>query len=85
MAVAEADGAELGDGFFDHGIGYLDTAGHHRPSMWVDLQRGAETEIDFLNGRVVEYGEKHGMPVPINRTITTLIKGRELEARGEQP
>lgn len=45
-------------------------------SMLQDILKGKKTEIDFINGRIVKYSENE-IYVPINRTITTLIKGLE--------
>jgi 2-dehydropantoate 2-reductase len=35
--------------------------------------RPAHREIDLLNGAVVRAAEKHGIPVPLNRTMVTLV------------
>ena len=43
-------------------------------SMLQDIQFGRETEIDFLNGKVVDLAEKHGLFVPRNTLITDLIR-----------
>ena len=39
-----------------------------------DIGRGKATEIDSLNGYVVRRGAEHGIPVPVNRTLWTLVK-----------
>jgi 2-dehydropantoate 2-reductase len=36
-----------------------------------------QTEIDFMNGAIVKWGEKIGVPTPLNRTMWALIKGLE--------
>jgi len=43
-------------------------------SMYQDIVKGKRTEIDFLNGKIVELGKKHGVPTPINETLTACIK-----------
>jgi len=77
IAVAEALGYVLGGGFFEHGMGYLSKAGNHKPSMLADIEAGAETEIDFLNGAIVRRAGEVGVPVPYNAALTALVKGRE--------
>jgi 2-dehydropantoate 2-reductase len=52
------------------------TAGH-RASMLQDIEHGKRTEIDALNGAVVQYGERLGIPVEVNRTLVRLIKAIE--------
>lgn len=47
---------------------------NHLPSTAQDMYRKKKTEIDFLNGAVVRYGEKYQVPTPYNRLITDLVK-----------
>jgi 2-dehydropantoate 2-reductase len=49
----------------------------HKPSMLQDVEGGRETEIDFLNGAIVAFGERHGVDAPLNRALTALVKGIE--------
>ena len=43
-------------------------------SMCQDILKGKRTEIDFLNGKIVELGRKHNVPTPINEAMVCLIK-----------
>ena len=43
-------------------------------SMCQDIIKGNRTEIDFLNGKIIELGAKHHIPTPINETIVSFIK-----------
>lgn len=43
-------------------------------SMCQDLMKGKRTEIDFLNGKIVELGKKHGVPTPINEALVCMVK-----------
>ena len=45
-----------------------------RSSTAQDLARGKKTEIDFLNGYIVELGNKYSIPVPYNESIYALVK-----------
>jgi len=49
----------------------------HFPSMYYDLKSGKKTEIDALNGAVVKLAENKKIKVPVNKTITKLIKFKE--------
>jgi 2-dehydropantoate 2-reductase len=45
--------------------------------MLVDREAGRRTEIDFINGKIVEYGEIAGISTPFNRTMLALVKAVE--------
>ncbi|MBI5525058.1 MAG: 2-dehydropantoate 2-reductase [Deltaproteobacteria bacterium] len=81
IAVAEALGYGMGEGFFEHGMAYLSRAGNHKPSLLVDIEAGVETEIDFLNGAIVRRAAEAGVPVPYNAALTALVKGKEQAGR----
>jgi 2-dehydropantoate 2-reductase len=80
IEVAETSGVMLDQGFLEHGIEYLRKAGYHRTSMHQDILRRLPTEIDWLNGRIVERARALGLQTPYNLTITTLIKGLEIKS-----
>ncbi len=46
----------------------------NRSSMLQDLQRGAPTECDAINGAVVNEGMGLGVPVPVNWTLWQLMR-----------
>lgn len=52
-----------------------------RSSMWDDLQQGRFTEVDFLNGAVVEAADHLGIPAPTNRMLCKLIHTQEKQAQ----
>jgi 2-dehydropantoate 2-reductase len=43
-------------------------------SMCQDIMKRKETEIDFLNGKIVELGGKHHVSTPVNETLVNFIK-----------
>jgi 2-dehydropantoate 2-reductase len=51
--------------------------GKRNVSMLLDVRAKRQTEIDFLNGAIADWGEKLGVPVPLNRAIWQLVKGLE--------
>jgi 2-dehydropantoate 2-reductase len=51
--------------------------GKHRASMLQDVIAKRQTEVDFMNGAIVQRGENIGVPTPLNRTMWELIKGLE--------
>ncbi len=51
--------------------------GKHRASMLQDVLAKRQTEVDFMNGAIVNWGEKTGVPTPLNKVMWELIKGLE--------
>jgi 2-dehydropantoate 2-reductase len=49
----------------------------HFPSMYYDIKGGKRVEIDALNGAVVRLASEKGIAVPVNETITAIIKSKE--------
>jgi len=47
----------------------------NRSSMLQDVERGAPTEIDAINGAVVKAGKQVGVATPINLALWQLVKG----------
>ena len=79
LAVAARDGVTFDIDF----LGALTSVfgpSRNIASMRQDLMRGRPTEIDFMNGAVVELGRRYGIDCPVNASLTTLIKA--MEARG---
>ncbi len=52
----------------------------HFPSMYYDVKGGKRVEIDALNGAVVALAREKGIAVPVNETITAIIKSKEVLA-----
>jgi 2-dehydropantoate 2-reductase len=54
-----------------------DVAYDHKASMLQDVEARRPTEVDYLNGGIVEFGRRQGVPTPINESIWALVKGVE--------
>jgi len=54
--------------------------GAHRPSMGQDMVKGRRTEIEFINGFIVDKAAPLGIPTPANAALTEIVKRVE---RGE--
>lgn len=48
-----------------------------KTSMLQSLEKGSITEVDFINGSVVRWGQRHGVPTPVNATLVACMKGIE--------
>jgi 2-dehydropantoate 2-reductase len=75
LAVAEKLGYSFPADFFDSTLTYYRNAGHHMPSMWIDIQQGLHTEISVLNGAIADYGDQQGVPTPYSRALANLVAG----------
>lgn len=77
LAVARAEGISVPDTVFETIRTIPVTMAGQHSSTAQDLGRGKPTEIDYLNGEIVKRAAKLGIDVPINRTLTLLVKSAE--------
>jgi len=78
-AVAAAQAIELDadpEELIDHAA-KREVAYDHKASMLQDVEARRPTEIDYLNGGIVRFGEEHGVPTPLNRALWALVKALE--------
>ena len=76
--VARAEGVDLSR---EEAIGALadvaQATAANTSSTLQDVEAGRLTEVDALNGAVVERGDRQGVETPVNRTIAGLIRAWE--------
>lgn len=77
VKVARANEMMLGPDYYTDCLDYIKDAGHHKPSMLQDIEAKRPTEIDYINGKIIEYGERAGVPTPYNTTLRSLVKALE--------
>ncbi|WP_251330192.1 ketopantoate reductase family protein [Haloplanus pelagicus] len=76
--VARATGTALSDAAVTEAIeAVVRGTARNRSSMHQDVVAGRRTEVEAINGYVVERAEVAGESVPVNRTLATLIRGWE--------
>ncbi|MFQ6136434.1 MAG: ketopantoate reductase family protein [Candidatus Hydrothermarchaeales archaeon] len=63
----------------------LPPTAQHRSSMLQDIEKGKKTEIDYLNGAIVELGRKHGIETPRNEIVVDLVKVLEKSNASPSP
>lgn len=71
--VAKAEGIEIDptiEEMIDAGVSNF----FNYSSMCQDMIKGKKTEIDFLNGKIVELGKIHNIPTPFNELMVAFIK-----------
>jgi 2-dehydropantoate 2-reductase len=77
LAVARALGIELHGDPRELVKKGASAPGQHQASMLQDVLAKRQTEVDFMNGAIMQWGEKTGVPTPLNRAMWALIKGLE--------
>ena len=76
LAVARTEGVEFTIDFLAT-IAEVFGASRTIASMRQDLMRGRPTEIDHMNGAVVELGRRAGVNCPVNAALVALIKAMD--------
>jgi len=77
LSVAQAEGISVPDAVFETIRTIPVTMAGQHSSTAQDLGRGKPTEIDYLNGEIVNRAAKLGIDVPINRILTLMVKSAE--------
>jgi 2-dehydropantoate 2-reductase len=77
IRVARANEILLGSDYYNFCMDYMRGAGPHKPSMLMDIEAKRRTEIDYLNGKVIEYGQRAGIETPYNTTLKAFVKAAE--------
>lgn len=72
-AVARAEGAQLEDDALEKFTAALAKAGGGGTSMLYDRRAGLPLEHDALYGAVLRAAARHGIDVPLHRTLSTLL------------
>ncbi|NLK19747.1 MAG: 2-dehydropantoate 2-reductase [Synergistaceae bacterium] len=78
MNVASAAGIKLES---DDPVEYTKTVarmtGPNRSSMLQDVMNKRQTEIDVINGAIVDEGRRLGVPTPVNLALANLVRIRQ--------
>jgi 2-dehydropantoate 2-reductase len=60
------------------------TTGANRSSMLQDFDRRRASEIEVMNGAILREAAREGIPVPVNATITRLVRALERARTNDQ-
>jgi 2-dehydropantoate 2-reductase len=86
LSVAAAVGYYYGENSMAACMKYLNSGGDHLPSMWGDLQHGLPTEIEYINGRIVQIGMMFkNVDVDVNIFFTSMIITQEIRSGVRSP
>lgn len=79
VEVAEKEGLNFDkEKMYEIVTGIIQKSGENKSSMFQDILKGRKTEIDFMNGKIVELGKKHNIKTPVNETLVSMIKFAEI-------
>ena len=81
LAVAQADGVQVAGDVHAAVAKLAGSMPKQSSSTAQDLARGKPTEIDYLNGLIVQRGEALGIATPANRVLWALVKLLEGKSR----
>jgi 2-dehydropantoate 2-reductase len=76
-AVAAAAGIELDEDPWEMNVHATERGSRHYPSMLEDVEAHRPTEIDLITGSLIREADRHGVEVPLHRTMYRLIKAKE--------
>jgi len=76
-AVAAAVGIELEEDPWEMNLLATKRGSAHRPSMLEDVEARRATEVESINGALVREADGAGVPVPLQRALYALVRGKE--------
>lgn len=85
LAVAAAEGVDIPAEEADHILEkVIASSQENKTSMCVDVLKKRQSEVDFINGRVVALALKHGLDTPVNQAMVFFVKALEAKYLGEK-
>lgn len=78
--VARAEGVALPERAATDAVeAVADATAANHSSMRQDVEGGNRTEVDAINGEICDRAARHGIEVPVNRTLAGLVRAWEAE------
>ncbi|MGI6789758.1 2-dehydropantoate 2-reductase [Aminobacterium sp. EBM-42] len=78
VAVAKGKGVILeGEDPVEHARNVARLTATNRSSMLQDVSNKRKTEIDVINGAIVQEGKRLGIPTPVNKVLYNLVSVKE--------
>jgi 2-dehydropantoate 2-reductase len=75
LVLAQVAGVNLVEQDLDEWYSTLNTLSPQgKTSMLQDIEAGRKTEVEIFGGKVVELGQAHGIPTPVNQTVLRIIR-----------
>ncbi|MCR8641941.1 2-dehydropantoate 2-reductase [Paenibacillus sp. N1-5-1-14] len=77
LLVAGAEGVQLDEVLWEQVMEVCRRTAGNISSMRQDLLARRLTEIDYINGALLQVGEKHGIELPVHATMYNIVKAKE--------
>jgi 2-dehydropantoate 2-reductase len=77
VTVAEALGIQVADDLWDQLLDVCAKTADNRSSMLQDVEAGRQTEVDWINGSLVQLAAQRGMALPVQQALYQMIKALE--------
>jgi 2-dehydropantoate 2-reductase len=75
IAVANAEGVALSEADLEGWYDFLHTLSPQgKTSMLQDVEASRKTEVELFGLKVVDLGRQHGIPTPVNQTMSGIIQ-----------
>lgn len=75
VAVAATDGETFDSAALQHGVfAVMRSTAANRSSMYQDIEQGRGSEIDYINGYIVQRGERYGIECAAQRALWQRIQ-----------
>lgn len=72
--IARAEGVDVPDDIVERTVDVARQTASNQSSMRQDLEAGSRTEVDALNGALIDRAAANGIDAPVNRTLTNLVR-----------
>ncbi len=83
--ILEKNGIDIPEDIFEKTVTVIINTSKNINSTLSDLRKGNKTEIDFISGKIVELGDKIGIPAPYNLALLDMIKYKKKQLMQKSP
>ncbi|MNO70945.1 putative 2-dehydropantoate 2-reductase [compost metagenome] len=75
VEIYSANHIAYDDDMYEQIVSVCQSTSHNISSMLKDVLQGSPTEIDSINGQLIEMAQRSGLTAPAHELITSLVKG----------
>lgn len=83
--ILEKNGIDIPEDIFEKTVTVIINTSRNINSTLSDLRKGNKTEIEFISGKIVELGDKIGIPAPYNLALLDMVKYKKKELMQKSP